>query len=61
MMDAREIENLTEADVVAAKARVIEARKTRAGVGTVDFVLSGVNGTSHTLDEAKAYLLGLLP
>ena len=55
-----EIEALTQADVETAKQRVIAARATRSGVGTVDHVLCGVNGTLHTLEAAKRYLISEL-
>ena len=56
-MTLQEIADLKPADVEAAKARVVEARKTRAGVSAIDFHLVQV-GTSprHTLEAAKAAL-----
>lgn len=62
-MDPRtRIEALTMADVEAAKARAVEARRTRSGLSTVDFHLSQVgNSPRHTLEAAKAALVAALP
>jgi len=46
----------TQVDVAAAKKRAAAARESRAGVTTVDFVLSQVDGTTHPLEAAKAHL-----
>jgi hypothetical protein len=54
-----QIEALTMADVDAAKQRRQEARATRSGLSTADFVLAQVDGQRKTLDGAKAYLLSL--
>ena len=59
-MTHEQINALTMQDVAIAKAKSLEARKTRTGVSTVDFHLSQVtheHGDGRSLDSAKAALL----
>ena len=52
-----QIEALTQKDVDQAKINIIEARKTRSGVSTLDFILSTVDGTTgKTIEDAKKHL-----
>ena len=58
-MTREQIEALTMADVAIAKARSIEARKTRSGLSTIDFTIQTVN-TPQRLEQAKRYLIQVM-
>ena len=51
-LEHKRIEQLTEKDVAAAKAK-------RGALSTTDYVLAQVGG-SRTLEQAKVYLLSIL-